>query len=114
MVDIEGDPRMFGRGSLLGGTLAELLVEHADPGAIGVLVIGLSRIDLPFAGGTMVPALDVLIPGSSVAADGTAYFAGTWPDDIPSGTEVFFQSWLADPAGPKRRAATNALSAATP
>jgi probable HAF family extracellular repeat protein len=109
-----GEARMYGRGSLLGGTQTDLVIENALPGALGVLVIGLDRLDAPFAGGTMVPALDILIPGVVVSGAGAASFGATWPEGVPSGFTAWFQFWFLDLANPKNFAATNALSCTAP
>ena len=73
---------------------------------------GLSRLDLPLFGGTLVPAPDLLL--LLVAnSGGIANFAKTWPAGMPAGRDVFTQAWLLDASGPQGWTATNALQCTT-
>ena len=80
------------------------------------LVIGLTRQDLPFRGGLLVPSLD--LPGFPMVLPtgptGTLPISTLWPPSIPSALTAYMQYWVADPAGPFGFAASNALSATTP
>ena len=63
-----------------------------------VLVLGLSPINAPFKGETMVPLPQVLItlvlgPNKDVA------LGGLWPAGMPSGTELWCQVWFPPPLG---------------
>jgi len=104
-----GYSRLTGAGPLTAGSVAELLVEQAPPGANGILVVGLSELSAPFKGGVMVPFPDAL-RAFSVDASGEALLAGTWPAGVPSGAAFFAQSWL--PGTPF--AATTAVTGVAP
>jgi hydroxyacylglutathione hydrolase len=108
-----GAPLLAGSGSLAGGTLATLSLSNAQPVAPAVLVAGLSALGAPFKGGVMVPALDVLVNGTTSGA-GAIALSATWPPALPGGTGIWFQWWIVDGAGPAGLAASNALLATTP
>jgi hypothetical protein len=91
-----------------GGTLATLTLSGAAPGAPATLVIGLSALGVPFKGGTLVPQPDVLLAFTTGAGGGVALSAA-WPAALPSGTQTWFQWWIADAGGPAGFAASNAV-----
>ena len=68
------------------------------------------RIDAAFAGGTLVPSPDAILP-LTLDADGAFTTLGKWPNGIAAGNDFYFQVWILDPAGPRGLAATNALLA---
>jgi len=72
---------------------------------LGALFLGLEFSPQPFAGGTLVPSPDVLLPMRAGAP-----LAGRWPD-LPAGTRVYAQAWFAFGG---EVAATNAIEAITP
>ena len=73
-----------------------------------MLFVGLSELGAPFKGGTLVPAVDLLVPLTTDAAGGTSLQA-TWPAGIPPGFNFWVQVWIADPGGPVGFAASNGL-----
>ena len=79
-----------------------------------MLVIGLSAINVPFKGGTLVPSPDILITGLASNSLGLLSLGGTWPSGIPSGTKFWFQEWITDPAAVLGFSATNGLRGITP
>ena len=60
-----------------------------------------------------MPDLDFILIDRTDAA-GETQLAGTWPAGLPSGFQVFLQSWLFDPAGAAGFAATPAMRATVP
>lgn len=106
-------PVLRGDGALLPGSPAQVFLKGGLPGATTALVAGASRWDLPFLGGVMVPAVDVLLWGQTDAKGG-AVVGTDWPPQLPSGTEVFFQQWVADPGAPFGASASNGLAAIVP
>ncbi len=108
-----GSPRLFGSGNFMAGLPVNLALKNAAPSAPALLVLGLSRIKMPFKGGVLVPAPDLVFALASNAL-GEANAGGTIPAGVPSGLHLAFQFWLPDAGGPKGLAATNALSAITP
>jgi len=106
-------PVLVGSGTLVPGTAATLTLTDALPNSQAWLFIGLSQINLPFKGGTLVPANDFLVPGLSVDISGGLVLAESWPA-LPSGMVVYFQYWVMDAGGPAGASASNALSGTTP
>jgi hypothetical protein len=78
------------------------------------LIIGLSELNAPLAGGLLVPTLDWAILGFSTDASGRFIAGGTWPSGIPAGFSTVHQWWVMDAGGPQGWAATNAVKATTP
>jgi hypothetical protein len=108
-----GVPHLEGSGTLVGGTPVSFTLTHAKPASSTTLVIGLSAIDAPFKGGTLVPKPDALLLGLPTGT-GTLTLSGTWPTGLPSGLALSFQHWIVDAAGPKGLAASNGLQGTTP
>jgi len=109
-----GAPSLAGFGTLQPGTPLTLKIAQALPLGSATLVFGASEIDAPFKGGVLVPDPTVLIFGLPLGASGAFAGSGTWYSGLPAGTSVFFQAWIADPAGPVGYAATNGLLGTTP
>jgi len=105
-------PALSGTGPLTAGSANTLDATELRPGSTLFLVVGLSRLDAPFKGGTLVPS--PLIPPLPLPTGGGALtLPFTWPAGVPAGVELFFQGWIDDPFGPKGYAATNALKGLT-
>lgn len=108
-----GLPHLEGTGTLQPNTPASIRVTNGLANATAFLIIGLSRIDASFAGGTMVPSLEFIIP---VQLDGSGhlFLQDNWPAGVTPGDDFFFQVWILDPNGPDNFSATNALQATAP
>jgi hypothetical protein len=63
------------------------------------LVLGLGREDLPFAGGVLVPTVDVALP-LPLDGDGELSLPLTWPSGLPPGIPFWLQPWVASPHTP--------------
>ncbi|MHC4942867.1 MAG: FG-GAP repeat domain-containing protein [Planctomycetota bacterium] len=109
-----GFSRQAGEGPLVGETLFRFRLDDAVPFASTYHVIGLSRIDLPYKGGVLVPDADFITGPFILDGAGRFFFEGMWPQGVPAGTEMFFQFWYPDPGGPAGFGASNALQATTP
>ena len=107
-------PHLSGQGSLASGTTVGLHVTGAAADARTTLVLGLDVDALPFAGGTVAPTLDLVLPGLSTDPGGRLSLWGAWPAGVPAGTRLFFQAWVEDDAGPQGFTASNALEATAP
>lgn len=111
-----GDPRMLGVGPLSPLSRLSLSVESTLASTSTFLVVALARIDLPFAGGTIVPALDpplgfiLVVPTD---AGGEWLIDTVWPTGVPAGIDLFFQTWLEDASGVAGYASSNALRGRT-
>jgi hypothetical protein len=111
-----GDPVLAGSGPLERGTPIGLSLSNALESTGAYLVVGFSRIDLPFYGGTLVPGFEppqgLFIP---LATNGSGEIAinDSWPAGVPAGFTTYFQYWIVDGGGPFGMAASNAISGTT-
>ena len=103
-----GVPMLVGTGTLTAGSSNQFALSQAKPLATASLVVGLTQINAPFKGGTMVPQpYQAIVFGTSAA--GTVTMPFTFPAGIPAGTAMFFQFWIADPAAVAGFSASNGL-----
>jgi len=109
-----GVPALAGTGSLVADEPVTLSLTAARPGALAVLVVGLTALNAPFKGGVLVPHPDLLLAGLPVDAAGTLALSGAWNPDVAGGASVFFQAWIPDPLAVKGLASSNGLKATTP
>jgi PKD repeat protein len=109
-----GQPLLEGWGSLTGGDPVSLTLTNALPNGTAHLIIGFSEINLPFKGGTLVPAPDILLLGIPVDGAGSIVLEDTWPAGIPGGTVTSWQYWIEDGTGPQGFTASNGVSGTTP
>lgn len=111
-----GNPVLTGSasGPLLPGVNWSLNLTNARKSAICALIVGFSRIDVPFKGGTLVPAADVLYI-LSTNGSGNLPINTTWAPGLSPGFSAYFQYWIQDPAGvPGNHSGSNALQVTTP
>ncbi|MHC5210901.1 MAG: hypothetical protein ACYTG2_09310 [Planctomycetota bacterium] len=104
----------LGIGDLSGSSLVTLQLANAPASTPSTLVVGLSAINAPFKGGTMVPKPDLLLFVGSTNGDGALSLTAPWPAGLPAGITFFFQHWLASVDGPAGFVASNGLAATTP
>jgi hypothetical protein len=97
----------------LGGANVTLTVVGLPPSGTTIAIAGLSVIDLPFKGGTLVPAPDLLVVGLPVVL-GRCSLDFTFPPAVPSGTVAAIQFWTADPGAPLGLSASNGLELTVP
>ncbi|MHC5212181.1 MAG: sialidase family protein [Planctomycetota bacterium] len=109
-----GVPSLSGSGLLLGGDPIVLTLADGAPTAPAALVLGASTLFAPFKGGILVPAADLVFAGFFTSPGGALSFAGTWPTGLPSGTQLAYQIWITDAAGPVGYAASNGLLSTSP
>jgi probable HAF family extracellular repeat protein len=112
-----GQPLLNGQGALTPGATVSLTLSNALASAPMVLVVGLDAIHLPLKGGVLVPSFappqGLLLPLVTNASGGLQ-LASTWTAAIPSGSVLYAQAWLPDPAGSAGFAASNAVSVTSP
>jgi len=108
-----GLPHLEGVGTLQPNTPASIRVTNGLANATAFLIIGLSRIDASFAGGTMVPSLEFIFL-MQLDGDGHLFLQDNWPPGVTPGDDFFFQVWILDPNGPDNFSATNAIQATAP
>ncbi|HTE06090.1 MAG TPA: hypothetical protein VK824_07840, partial [Planctomycetota bacterium] len=70
-----------------------LTLDGAAPSLPVALVVGLSAANVPFKGGVLVPAPDVILTGLGSDAAGKLTVTTFWPSGIPSGTQLYLQGW---------------------
>ncbi len=109
-----GVPTLTLDGFLFPGETLVVQVGGGLPGGSAVFVVGGAGLFAPFLGGTLVPSPDVVSPPVPLDALGALTTLAVWPPSVPSGTTVFTQAWLPDPAGPQGFAATNGLKLTAP
>ena len=109
-----GDPSLTGVGVIMQNQPGQWLLTHARPQAAGVIVVHSLRVDLPFLGGTLVPAASgaILVPFLTDAQGQTA-IVFTAPAGLPPNMDFYFQSWLLDDAAIYGVAASNGLQGRT-
>ena len=108
-----GTPALAGSGSLLPGATVTFSLENSCANALGLLVLGLDRIDAPLRGGLLVPRPDLLLPFPTNGLGGFEVTATVSPNMLP-GTNVFLQAWVPDTGAPAGYAASNAITARAP
>ena len=106
-----GDPVLDIQGYLQLDEFVQLNLSNALPFSFGWHVIGLSRWDVPLAGGTLVPAWDLPV---RFRVDGAGQaMASTWINQsLPRPFELYVQSWFIDPGAPQGLASSNAVTKA--
>jgi hypothetical protein len=108
-----GGPLLLGQGELAPGQTMSFHVASAPAGAFGVHLFGISELSLPFLGGTLVPS-PLFDLGFTSDVDGAATLDLPIFSSVPSGTELFVQSWVVDLASPTNVAGTNAVRTSVP
>jgi hypothetical protein len=109
-----GVPVLVGSGTLVGGEPLSLALSNAKPGGSAALIIGLSALNAPFMGGTLVPTPNTVVAGLPIDGTGALVIGTTMPVGIPSGAQFWVQYWIVDPAGPAGVSASNGLRGTTP
>ena len=109
-----GLPELSGAGPLMGGQPMSVSLAGAPPLQPTTLVAGLNALGVPFKGGTLWPAPDMLIDGVTAGGAGSWTLGATWPAGIPSGFSFVMQVWFPDAGAAQGFAASNGLRATTP
>jgi len=111
-----GWPILLASGDFGAGDAVTFALFDGVPDNPFVLVVGLSELNAPFHGGTLVPAPDVVIGPLVADASGEATLTGHWPQHVPAGTLFVAQFWTWLPLGspPNQSGATSAVRITTP
>jgi hypothetical protein len=109
-----GVPQLTAQGFACPGQVVGFALASAKPNSVATLVVGALRIDLPILGGTLVPLPQLLIGGLATDGFGNGVSLQTWPSGIPSGSSLYFQCWLPDPAAPAGFASSNGMQLTMP
>lgn len=110
-VGSQGVPVLGGEGDLFPGTAMQIDLTSARAGAATFLMVGLSSITLPLAGGVIVPKPDLVIGGFVTNELGALTLSAQWPSGIPADFRLYLQHWIDDPVASNGFAASNALIA---
>jgi outer membrane protein assembly factor BamB len=108
-----GEPTLAGIGSLTAGNQVTLRAANAAPNSLGVFLLGASALNLPFAGGILVPSLDVTL-AVSLDAQGRWSFGFPWPVGMPSGAAFWWQLAVLDGTAISGIAASDGLRCIAP
>jgi hypothetical protein len=106
-----GLPQQTGTGAMFPGTLFQISLTNARAFALAWQVLGVSEIDAPFKGGTLVPDPNFVFGPLVVPFNGATGYKAAWPVGLPPGVPTYWQFWIQDPVGPKGFAASNAIFA---
>lgn len=106
-----GPPSLHVQGYLEPGQTVGLSLANALPTTYGWHVVGTSRWDLPIAGGTLIPAMDLLVP-FTVDGSGQASVSAPLPPTVVGPLSLYVQSWVVDPGAAVGLAASNAVTKA--
>ena len=109
-----GTPQLFGGGTLQPNSPTTIGLTNAAPFTPAMRVIGLSEVNFPLLGGTLVPSSDLPLKLALTDAFGTLPLNVNWPVGIPAGVDLYWQYWVADPTGPQGWTASNGLRSTTP
>ena len=112
-LDGNGVPRLAGTGDLSPGSPFGLALTDARGHTPVVLVVSLTRVDLPAKGGVLVPFPTALFPLFTSGA-GSVTVGSTWPMNVPGGLTLWMQAWVSDTDGPYGFSASNGLGGETP
>jgi hypothetical protein len=97
-----GTPHLATTGAPVPHTKVSFTAAGVPEATLGALFLGLDFTPEPFAGGTLVPSPNVILPMRPELP-----LVGRWPD-LPPGTKVFAQAWFTASGD---AAATNAVMA---
>jgi arylsulfatase A-like enzyme len=109
-------PHLTGGGTLLPDDTVNFDLSDAPKNATAWMFIGSVKLQQPFKGGILVPdpgGSGLTIPLETDAL-GELVLAGTWPDGLPPGFELFVQFWIPEADIPTFWTASNALKLTTP
>lgn len=86
-------PRLTGTGTMLPGSTPRISLLGAPARNLAFLILGSSRWDAPFGGGTLVPSLDSIVSLRTTLL-GTLMLSGELPQTLPQGYSFVAQYWL--------------------
>ncbi|MHC5211513.1 MAG: hypothetical protein ACYTG2_12405 [Planctomycetota bacterium] len=113
MPGVEGIPSLSGEGGLVGSVEATLTLSGARASTTATLVLGLALV-VDSATNTLVPTADAEVSGMLTDNQGDLTYAFEWPEGFPSGTTVYHQFLISDPAAPGGVSRSNAVAATVP
>lgn len=107
-----GRPTMTGSGTINQARPLQIELRNFPANSAGAFIVGLSHIDLPMFGGTLVPSLDISLgivgTGASLVHD------ASWLATLPQGFQVWVQSAFLDATAPYGLCASDAIRVTAP
>ena len=88
LAGMNGVPGLEGEGTLFPGSTVKLKLSDSKFFSNAWLVWGVSRVDLGFKGGVMIPAPDILTGPLFVTFTGSATAQGPMPAGVPTAIET--------------------------
>jgi hypothetical protein len=108
-----GVPTLSGNGTLAAGSSDSVALAHGAGNSAVTLVYGLSTLNAPFKGGTLVPQ-PLGFVALTTSAGGNATLPFVFPAGVPSGTALVFQAWVHDTGATHGLSSSNGLLGTTP
>ncbi len=108
-----GVPTLDVESTMIPGDPIRLQLDGARSNAFVWNVAGFSPLLVPFEGGTMVPSIDVIVPGGTDGA-GAQVLQASFPAGLAPGDSAWIQCWVADPTAPSGLAASNGVQGMAP
>lgn len=106
-------PKLAAAGTLEAGDPLTITLQQGAPGAPAALVVGAAAINAPFKGGVLVP-LPFLMLNLPLDPAGGFQLAGSLAAPLPSGAQLYLQTWIVDSAGPVGFTSSNAIVGIAP
>jgi hypothetical protein len=108
----QGEPVISGRGTVDNFVPIEIEVTNFRAGSVGAVVLGGAELNAPFAGGVIVPTLDVALTLFGSAAPIIIPLSGIAA--LPPQAMVYAQCWFLDATGPAGWAASDGIKTTVP
>lgn len=109
-----GVPILAGSGTLCPGDAFSLSLTQARPNTTAALIIGVSAINAPLLGGTLVPSPTIVVMGLPTGPAGAIAINSSLASALPPGLIVYLQYWITDAAGIFGVSASNGLKMTAP
>ncbi|HTE05867.1 MAG TPA: VCBS repeat-containing protein, partial [Planctomycetota bacterium] len=106
----KGYPVQIAEGQFGPGDPFSFALHGAPAGGATYHFVGATQIFLPFKGGIVVPAPNVITGPWIADAGGHLALAGHWPAGVPAGATLTLQFWFPDAGGPAGFAASSAVA----
>ncbi len=107
-------PRLEGAGDLSPNSDVTLSLTGDPLTPVSIVIGAPPTLQVPFAGGLLVPPVDLLLTGLALDAQGELELTGRWPAGVPTFSEVWLQAWFVDDDGPQGLTASAALQIIAP
>ncbi|MFG0319945.1 MAG: hypothetical protein ACF8XB_21920, partial [Planctomycetota bacterium JB042] len=109
-----GEPVLEVESAMTGGSVLRLRLSGAATVAAVHLIVGVAPLNAPFMGGTLVPAPNLVLGDFFTDGAGAFELWAPLPPVVPSGAELYMQSWIADGGAPAGFAASNGVKGVFP